>query len=1133
MRHQAVGAQGAPVTRAALAELLVQLRRAAVNGVVPEGAFMAQVRKLGLGDAERERLRAELARLGVPVQKTVVHTDVDRPNAEKVARNRVENVFPRADVVLALLGRYADAEGRVTPRALDGVVRLAGLNTREAAALRAAAKVRGVEGAGEEGPDEGGAPPPEPPGVVVPEDGDFAAAVVAGMSVLEEDRFRRRTEHHLLTAEAEVGLTVLLRGGADQVGQEPTDADLSALPPGDLRIRARDCLVLHNLRLVHSVVRAYLEQGLEYDDLVQHGVLGLMRAARKFDPTMGNKFSTYATWWIRQSITRGIADEGALIRIPVHMHEQMRKVAAAERALAAQGRAAGAADVAVHCDMSVRKVEEIRKLSRRTDSLDRVIGDGAILGDLLGEAHALPSVEHGVLDALLMDDVMSVVDTFDERSARVLVRRLGLDGDELSTLDELGREFGVTRERIRQVESKTLPVFRQRLRMAGVTGAFRDGDGQGADEDGEQGRSKRRRARGRAPAAAAVTRPGPDAEREAGTEALPAPAPAVADPSPPPVVEADVLPADWDRALRMLARFEGGIDWLAECALLALGQSQLTVMLGPPAAADVVRAAGEGTAPDQQVLAALEVLQRVFDTLRKAGYRPEDFFERPAEALVEATPRTYLARKPLVNTESRLAVRDALREFTAKMPPRKPAASAGDAHGGSVDVSPSDGGRVMEAAASSFAESVGGVGGGSVGVCSSDDGGVAEPGVPSLAAAAEYVHGCPVSVCPSDDGRVEVAEVSLVESVGGVGGGSVGVCSSDGDRVVVPGAVSSAGRARGERVGEPAAVSSAEPAEAEHGGLVSVCPSGDGRVVEAAASSLAEAAEDVDGRSMSACSSGDEQVAEPGVAAGDVHGRSVSVCSSDDDRVPEPAAVSDDAPLPVPGPAADEEAPPQPIEADGDDKPAPQPAASEEELARFRADADLRLAEVRREYEVRIARVRDEHQQRLAAEREAAEVEAGRQLDVLEEAFLRRVDTSLVRRERSVRAECDERLAQVEEEHRAALQEAVRRGEHADFYRQRVGEADRRLRQYREDTEARIADLEARLRRAESLLAERDHALRAARQQVEAVEQRAAEHIAQTEHNAWARITELQEQLAAERAGGTPRTSLRDRWRRP
>jgi RNA polymerase primary sigma factor len=481
--------------KAALTELLARLRHAAVGGAVPESVFLEQAGALGLGDAERERLREELAGLGLPVLGAVVHADGDGPNAEKVARVREENVSSSTsvvgDVVRALLSRYADPEGYVTARALDGVVRLAGLGAPEAAALRAGARVRSdavataatavtsaetavkltdvEERAPEGGEDEPFPLPDTETGRAI---GDLTAAVAAALAVLENDRFRRRPETRLLSAEAEVGLAVLLRGGPDRMTEEPDDDTLSGLPPDDLRIRARDCLVLHNQRLVHKMVPRYLEQGLDYEDLFQHGVLGLIRAARKFDPAKGFKFSTYATWWIRQSISRAIADEGAVIRIPVHMHEQMRKVALAERTLAVQGRPAGIADVAVHCDMTLQKVEEIRRLSRRTDSLDRVIGDGVTLGDFIGWTNPLPPVEKVVLDAMLLEQIMSVVDTLPEREAHILIRRLGLDGDEPSTLDELGKQIGRTRERVRQIESKAKKKFQYRLVAAGLTAAY-------------------------------------------------------------------------------------------------------------------------------------------------------------------------------------------------------------------------------------------------------------------------------------------------------------------------------------------------------------------------------------------------------------------------------------------------------------------------------------------------------------------------------------------------------------------------------------------------------------------------------------------------------------------------------------
>lgn len=468
MGYQSVNGQGAPGMKAALAELLVQLRRAAVGGAVPEDVFAAQVRVLGLGEVERERLQVELARLGLPVQASEVHTDADCVTGNKVVQDREESASPRGGVVRALLRRYSDSEGYVTARAVDGVARLAGFGARETAELRAGAMLRDAVTTPPGRVEETVEPLHAPTREVEPEAGDLAAAVAAALAVMDDDRFRRRAENYLLKADAEVGLAVLVRGGADRIAQEPDAEALRCLPSADIRVRARDCLVLHNQRLVHKLVPRHLDQGLDYEDLFQNGVLGLMRAARKFDPAKGFKFSTYATWWIRQSIGRAIADEGALIRIPVHMHEQIRKVGLAERTLAVQGRSTRAADVAVFCDMSVVKVEEARKLSRRTDSLDRVIEDGTTLGDLVGRTQALASVEQGVLNALQLEQVLAVVDSFSGRDARVLVRRLGLDGDDPSTLDDLGREFGVTRERIRQVEVKARVALEDRLWRAGI-----------------------------------------------------------------------------------------------------------------------------------------------------------------------------------------------------------------------------------------------------------------------------------------------------------------------------------------------------------------------------------------------------------------------------------------------------------------------------------------------------------------------------------------------------------------------------------------------------------------------------------------------------------------------------------------
>lgn len=155
MRHQSVAGAEAPGLRAALGVLLAQLRSAAVNGAVPESAFVEHVQALGLGGAERERLRGELARLGLPVREAHVHNDADSPDMEKVAPFRGENVFPGADVVRALLLRYADPDGFVTSRAVDGVARLAGLGERGRAALRAGAKVRDAEAVSDETEEPG------------------------------------------------------------------------------------------------------------------------------------------------------------------------------------------------------------------------------------------------------------------------------------------------------------------------------------------------------------------------------------------------------------------------------------------------------------------------------------------------------------------------------------------------------------------------------------------------------------------------------------------------------------------------------------------------------------------------------------------------------------------------------------------------------------------------------------------------------------------------------------------------------------------------------------------------------------------------------------------------------------------
>ncbi|WP_433496730.1 sigma-70 family RNA polymerase sigma factor [Sphaerimonospora sp. CA-214678] len=214
---------------------------------------------------------------------------------------------------------------------------------------------------------------------------------------------------------------------------------------------------------MYSIILGYLGQGLEEEDLLQHGILGLIHAARKFDPLKGNKFSTYATWWIRQSITRAIADEGAAIRIPVHMHERIRKVAAAESALRQAGKPATAVDVALATGLDVRAVDEVRVLSKVTDSLDRIVGDGANLGDFLSLPDPTPGPEERLQEMLSEQAVEEWLAPLPDKEADILRRHLGLNGDEPQTLEQIGRHYGVTRERIRQLEVRALAQIRERL----------------------------------------------------------------------------------------------------------------------------------------------------------------------------------------------------------------------------------------------------------------------------------------------------------------------------------------------------------------------------------------------------------------------------------------------------------------------------------------------------------------------------------------------------------------------------------------------------------------------------------------------------------------------------------------------
>lgn len=340
----------------------------------------------------------------------------------------------------ALIRNYKKAKNIQYDELTEKIAEPFGLNADGMDAL-----LQNVEDAGVSVVDENGGP--DPRALKATEKLSFKALkdTTAPSSIKINDPVRMYLKEigrvNLLTADEEVALALRIEKGDETAKQELAEA---------------------NLRLVVSIAKRYVGRGMQFLDLIQEGNMGLMKAVEKFDYRKGFKFSTYATWWIRQAITRAIADQARTIRIPVHMVETINKLIRIQRQLLQDlGREPLPEEIGAEMDMDTQKVRYILKISQEPVSLETPIGeeDDSHLGDFIEDHAATSPADHAAYE-MMKKQLENVLDTLTDREENVLRLRFGLDDGRTRTLEEVGRVFGVTRERIRQIEAKALRKLR-------------------------------------------------------------------------------------------------------------------------------------------------------------------------------------------------------------------------------------------------------------------------------------------------------------------------------------------------------------------------------------------------------------------------------------------------------------------------------------------------------------------------------------------------------------------------------------------------------------------------------------------------------------------------------------------------